>query len=840
MSLRSFGPRNVLAAAGITALAAMAAAAPANAAQLTQTYKCTYPLIGERGLTVNIDAAIPAEWPKGQLTPPFAISASAEADLGTYQGLDLIGANKISGTSKASSTVTAPNFTLPVQVPIAIPEVTKPAAPPLKFEGLTGETPSLTFTQAGNVGITVDKLDLNITAKRADGSFIVLPPVVPVDSDGNPNTFDVPCVLDPAGQNKTLQTINIVDDVDTEAPTTPGEPFITSIDDVTPTSIKLQWGASTDNVDVAGYEIRYEGQTKTVGNVTEDTLTGLTPGGLYEIDVRAFDAAGNFSDYSTAIVLELPTDVDQLPSAPGTLTGNATGETSISLSWGAATDDVFVAGYEVFQDGAKVKDVTTTSTTITGLTKATAYKFKVRAIDAPGLQTGPFGNEITISTQGDNPPSKPANLAGTPTRTSVALTWTASTDDKGVAGYDVYKDGVKVDTVTGTSKTITGLTPSTAYKFKVQAKDTIGQTSDFSDEITSTTLADTPPSKPAGLAGTPTKTSVALSWTASTDDVGVAGYDIYQDGVKIDTVTGTSKTVTGLTLNTEYKFKVQAKDTIGQTSVFSDEITTKTLSDTPPTTPTGLAGTPTASTVALTWAASTDDVSVAGYDVYQDGVKIDTVTGTSKTVTGLSQSTAYKFKVQAKDSIGQTSPFSTEITVTTTDNTIVKYAYNLKGVSVLKTLTTGPVPISGSIAADLTLATGDFTADLVLNSTKANLKVLGTIPVKADIGFEQTDKTRGSLKSGVLTATAKFRVRLKQLYLFGILPIAGDGGCRTKSSSIANLKSTGAFFDPLKGGNLAGTYGISDLTGCGLLESFISPLAKGGGNTISIDLTPKV
>ncbi|UUY04528.1 fibronectin type III domain-containing protein [Svornostia abyssi] len=818
----------------------MAAAAPANAAQLTQTYKCTYPLIGERGLTVNIDAAIPATWQTGTPTPPFAISASAEADLGTYQGLDLIGANKISGTSKASSTVTAPNFTLPVQVPIAIPEVTKPAAPPLKFEGLTGETPSLTFTQTGVVNITVDKLDLNIAAKRADGSAIVLPPVVPVDSDGNPNTFDVPCVLDPAGQNKTLQNTTVTPPAgDTVKPSVPGEPFITSIDDVTPTSIKLQWGASTDNVGVEGYEIRYEGQTKTVGDVTETTLTGLTPGGLYEIDVRAFDAAGNFSDFSPAIVLELPTDVDQLPSAPGTLTGNATGETSISLSWGAATDDVFVAGYEVFQDGAKVKDVTTTSTTITGLTKATAYKFKVRAIDAPGLQTGPFGNEITISTQGDNPPSKPANLAGTPTRTSVALTWTASTDDKGVAGYDVYKDGVKVDTVTGTSKTITGLSPSTAYKFKVQAKDTIGQTSDFSDEITSTTLADTPPSKPAGLAGTPTKTSVALSWTASTDDVGVAGYDVFQNGVKIDTVTGTSKTVTGLALNTEYKFKVQAKDTIGQTSVFSDEITTKTLSDTPPTTPTGLAGTPTASTVALTWAASTDDVSVAGYDVYKDGVKIDTVTGTSKTVTGLSQSTAYKFKVQAKDSIGQTSAFSTEITVTTTDNTIVKYGYTLKGTSVLKTLTTGPVPLTGGINADLTLATGDFTGDLTLNSTKANLKVLGTLPVKADIGFEQTDKTRGTLKSGVLTATAKFRVRLKQLYLFGVLPIAGDGQCRTKSSSIANLKSTAAFFDPLQGGNLKGTYGISDLTGCGLLESFISPLAKGGGNTIDINLTPK-
>ncbi|MFA9269890.1 MAG: fibronectin type III domain-containing protein [Baekduiaceae bacterium] len=865
------------------------------------------------------------------------ITASAEADLGTYQGLDLIGANKISGSSKASSTVTAPNFTLPVQVPIAIPELTKPAAPPLKFENLKGETPSLTFSQTGIVNITVDKLDLNITAKRADGSFIVLPPVVPVDSDGNPNTFDVPCVLNPADQNKTLQNINIVDpppvdtpptkptglagtpttdsvalswtastddkgikgyevfqdgvkidtvtgtsktvtgltpataykfkvkaidtidqaspesdeitvttddDADTAPPSVPGEPFITSIDDVTPTSIKLQWGASTDNVGVAGYEIRYEGQTKTVGNVTAAELTGLNPGGLYEIDVRAFDAAGNFSDYSEAIVLELPTGVDNPPSKVDNLTGAATGETSIELSWDAATDDVFVSGYEVFQDGVKVKEVATTSTTITGLTKATAYQFKVRAVDAPALQTGEFSDEITVSTEGsapDDPPSKPTGLAGTPTKTTVALSWTASTDDKGVAGYDVFQDGVKVDTVTGTSKTVTGLTAGTAYKFKVQAKDTIGQTSDFSDEITSTTLADTPPTKPAGLAGVPTRTTVALSWTASTDDESVSGYDVYKDGVKVDTVTGTSKTITGLTAGTAYKFKVQAKDSIGQTSDFSDEITSTTVVDNAPSKPAGLAGTPSTTSVALSWTASTDEDPIAGYDVYKDGVKVDTVTGTSKTVTGLTPETLYKFKVQAKDAIGQTSDFSEEIEVTTTkvDTSTIKYGYDLAGSSQLKNLTKGTVPLSGGIDADLALATGDYTADLTLNKTKARLSVLGLIPITADIDFAQTDKTRGKLAGGVLTATAKFKIKIPKAYLFGVLPVVGSTKCETKSASIASLKSTGAFFDPLQGGNVKGTYGISDLTGCGWLNNVISPLTKGGGNTIDINLTPK-
>jgi chitodextrinase len=296
-----------------------------------------------------------------------------------------------------------------------------------------------------------------------------------------------------------------------------------------------------------------------------------------------------------------------------------------------------------------------------------------------------------------------------------------------------------------------------------------------------------------------------------------------------------------------YEIDVRARDAAGNFSAWSPSVIVQTepntTPDNPPSAPTSLQGTSTANSVSLTWTASTDDKGVAGYDVYRDGAKVSTVTGTSATVSGLSASTAYKFKVQAKDTIGQASPFSTEITVTTKASEPqpgVKYGYTLSGVSQLKTLTTGPVPLNGGIDAELELATGAFTGDLTLNSTKANLKVLGLVPVKADIGFEQVDKTRGTLKSGVLQATAKFNIRMKQLYLFGVLPVAGDGQCRTKSATIAKLQSTGGFFDPLQGGRLIGSYGISDLTGCGLLEAFISPLAKGGGNTIDINLKPKV
>ncbi|MFF5449939.1 glycosyl hydrolase family 18 protein [Streptomyces sp. NPDC012950] len=82
------------------------------------------------------------------------------------------------------------------------------------------------------------------------------------------------------------------------------------------------------------------------------------------------------------------------------------------------------------------------------------------------------------STQpGDNPPSAPGTpVASNVTNTSVKLTWTAATDDKGVKNYDVLRDGAKVTTTTGLTYTDTGLTAGTDYSYTVVARDTIDQT----------------------------------------------------------------------------------------------------------------------------------------------------------------------------------------------------------------------------------------------------------------------------------------------------------------------------------------------------------------------------
>ncbi|MEB8330812.1 fibronectin type III domain-containing protein, partial [Flavobacteriaceae bacterium KMM 6897] len=107
-----------------------------------------------------------------------------------------------------------------------------------------------------------------------------------------------------------------------------------------------------------------------------------------------------------------------------------------------------------------------------------------------------------------------------------------------------------------------GLTPNTAYAFTVRAIDAVPNESANSNTANVTTTGDvTPPSAPTGLAASgTTSTTTILNWTASTDNIAVTGYRIFQGGSLIGTTGGATTTfnVTGLTPNTAYAFTVRA------------------------------------------------------------------------------------------------------------------------------------------------------------------------------------------------------------------------------------------------------------------------------------------
>lgn len=186
----------------------------------------------------------------------------------------------------------------------------------------------------------------------------------------------------------------------------------------------------------------------------------------------------------------------------------------------------------------------------------------------------------------------------------------------------------------------------------------------------------TAPSVPGNARSTGvTATSVTLAWNASTDNVGVTGYNVYNGNNLATSVTGTTATINGLTAGTSYTFTIIAKDAAGNLSAASNVVTVSTTTqpggDTQaPTAPTNLASTAqTTSSITLSWAASTDNVGVTGYDVYNGTALATSVTGTTATISGLVADTSYTFTVKAKDAAGNGSAASNAVTVKTTAGT---------------------------------------------------------------------------------------------------------------------------------------------------------------------------
>ena len=246
----------------------------------------------------------------------------------------------------------------------------------------------------------------------------------------------------------------------------------------------------------------------------------------------------------------------------------------------------------------------------------------------------------------------------------------------------------QIATPTGTSFNDSGLAQSTAYSYRVQASDAAGNVSGYAKTSSATTLGDTtPPSAPTNLAATAaSSTQINLSWTASTDNVGVTGYRVERcqgsgcsNFAQIATPTGTSFNDSGLAQSTAYSYRVRANDAAGNLSGYSNTASATTQGDTiPPSAPANLTATPASNTqINLSWTASTDNVGVTGYRVERcqgsgcsNFAQIATPTGTSFNDSGLAQSTAYSYRVRANDAAGNLSGYSNTASATTPSSTV--------------------------------------------------------------------------------------------------------------------------------------------------------------------------
>jgi hypothetical protein len=444
--------------------------------------------------------------------------------------------------------------------------------------------------------------------------------------------------------------------------------------------VDLSWTAPASNGGsaITGYTVTpfigATAQTPAVFNstATTQTITGLSNGTAYTFKVKATNGVGSGADSAASGAITPRT----VPGAPTGVTGTP-GNAAVDVSWTAPASNggSAITGYTVTPYiGATAQtpvvfNSTATTQTITGLTNGTAYTFKVKATNAAGtgLDSAASG-AITPRTV----PGAPTAVTGTPGNAQVDLSWTApaATGGSPITGYTVtpYIGATAQTPVvfnsTATTQTITGLTNGTAHTFKVKATNAAGTGTDSaaSGAITPRTV----PGAPTGATATPGDTTVSLSWTAPASDGGAAitGYTvtpyigIVAQADRVFSSSATTQTITGLTNGTSYTFRIKATNAAGTgaESGASLAVTPRSV----PGTPTGVSGTPGNGQVALSWTAPGDDggAAITGYTVTpyigataQTPVVFNS-TATTQTITGLTNGTAYTFKVKATNAAG--------------------------------------------------------------------------------------------------------------------------------------------------------------------------------------------
>ena len=282
-------------------------------------------------------------------------------------------------------------------------------------------------------------------------------------------------------------------------------------------------------------------------------------------------------------------------NAPDT---NATVSGALDIT-ASATDNVGVTKVEFYINGALAATDVSNPYSYNWNTASVAngpVSLMTKAYDAAGNVTSD-SRQITVANGDKQAPTTPTNPTATANAyNKVTVKWTASTDNVGVTGYRVSRNGATLGDVTsGTQYVDSSVLPSTSYDYQVLAYDAASNKSGLSTVATVKTPAasnvDTQaPSVPTDVtAKAAGKNQINVSWKASTDNVGVVAYDVYRTtgtitAAKVATVTTTSYGDTGLSANTQYSYYIIARDNAGNASGKSASASVKTESDTKVTT----------------------------------------------------------------------------------------------------------------------------------------------------------------------------------------------------------------------------------------------------------------
>jgi len=340
----------------------------------------------------------------------------------------------------------------------------------------------------------------------------------------------------------------------------------------------LSWNASTDTggSGLKGYNL-YLWQNSAwnflkLVTTPSTSLSGLTASTTYYYAVAAVDNAGNVSALTGWVVVSTPACTVSVPATPTGLAASAVSCGQINLTWNASAGASSYMVY-VWQNSTwnPWRQVTTTSTSATGLAGSTTYYYAVAALNSAGTSAlsgwvaattpGCAGTSTTTTSSttttlasGTVPPTPTGLTATAASCSQINLRWNAST---GATAYQPYiwqnSTWVPLTRVTTTSSAYTGLAASTTYYYEVAAINSAGSsapsgwvtavTPSCATSTTTTTVVTTTttttlgcgdtiaPTMPTGLGTTATSCSqIHLSWNASSDSSGIAPrYYVYRN-----------------------------------------------------------------------------------------------------------------------------------------------------------------------------------------------------------------------------------------------------------------------------------------------------------------------
>ncbi len=513
--------------------------------------------------------------------------------------------------------------------------------------------------------------------------------------------------------------INIPDSIKGTSVAIPAVPTGITIDNRSVAGLRANWtavaGATGYDVFRAGVKIN---ATPIAAPAVLYQMNGLTSNTGYVVTVRAVNADG-------ASAQSAPVTGYTRPIAATGLVVSEVTHNSVRLTWTATTSPNALT-YDLTANGATVANSGAATTfVLTGLTPSTAYTFGVEVKGTASALFSTTGNPTATATTAAIPvpvaPSAPT--VSDVTETGLTLTWTAVPN---AATYNVYQNDVLAASgIAGLTQAITGLSPNTAYSFKVSAVNASGE-SPRSAATSATTLYDVP-AAPVPAVSAVSYTSATVAWPAAS---GAVAYEV--NGVS---QTGLSFAAAALVPATAYSWSVVAVGPSGLRSAAA-VVTATTLAVPPLAAPSVAVGAVSTDSVTLVWAPVPN---ATGYTV--DGVPV--APGALSSVRGgLAPRTAYTWAVRATGVAGSVGP-AADVTATTA-STLAQISADISAVS-KAAAAAALAQVDAAVAERAALSIDSTLADVAAADAK----------VKADAAVTAADAAVAAIAAASATAASE-------------------------------------------------------------------------------------